>query len=63
MKPIYQIRTWDTDLQRFTPQTGCPTHAHGPGELKRAIRLLRAMMYDGRRYDNSVLVERVEETA
>lgn len=58
-QPVYQIRTWCMDSQRFTPQTGCPSRVTGPGELNRAIRLLRDMGYSLR--DPCLDVERVEE--
>lgn len=60
--PQYRIRTWDAELQSFTPQDGVPAVVNGPGELRAAIRELRACGYDGGRGDSSLLVELVEET-
>lgn len=61
MTATYSITTWDTDLQEFTPQIGCPETVTGPAELRDALRLLRSMGYDVQRANaHSVLVERVE---
>ncbi len=54
----YSVKTWDMDLQEFTPQNGVPAQVHGMGELRRALRSLQGMGYDGTKADNAVLVER-----
>lgn len=62
--PNYRIRTWDMDLQEYTPQEGVPEIVHGETGLRRALRALQGMGYSGRReYDPCVLVELHEPEA
>lgn len=61
---VYRIRTWDADLQDWTPQEGVAEYAHGLGELRSTLRELQACGYSCHRIrgvdsDPSVLVERV----
>lgn len=69
----YSVRTWDMDLQRYTPQVGLSFPAFGLTlwQLRAALKELRAMGYsahrrrdsEGERDDNDfyVLVERDDE--
>lgn len=57
-KPTYSVLTWDTTKQDWTPQYGVRTGPYRLMGLRRALRKLRAMGYDGCKGDNSVLVER-----
>ena len=69
----YSVRTWDSDLQAFTPQTGMtiPSQDVTLWELKAALKELRRMGYTAHRRrcpdgwhddsDASVLVERTGE--
>jgi hypothetical protein len=52
----YSVRTWDSDLQAYTPQAGLslPWDGLTKWELKQALYLLRAMGFD----TYSILVER-----
>ena len=46
MKPReYWVLTWDTDLQRFTPQVGVPAGPYSLFGLRTALRLLRQVGY------------------
>lgn len=56
----YSIRTWDDELQEFTPQIGCPSLVHGLPGLRHALRTLQSLGYAGRRPDHCTLVERVD---
>lgn len=59
--PHYRIRTWDIELQRFTPQRGVRSGPYTLFGLRKALRKLRQMGYEvSRRGGFSVLVERVE---
>lgn len=60
-RPKYDVTTWDTDLQRFTPQRGVRRGPYTLFGLRRALRTLRTMGYDIKReFAPSVLVERIE---
>ena len=41
----YEILTWDIDLQKWTPQRGCPQFVEGRNELRRAMRTLNRLGY------------------
>jgi hypothetical protein len=56
----YRVTTWDPEKQRFTPQVGVRAGPWSLWGLRRALRKLRAMGYEGRRGDPSVLVERLD---
>jgi hypothetical protein len=62
MTATYSIRTWDMELQEFTPQTGVPSSGLTIGDLKRSMRMLREIGYSCNRCggdsDPSVLIER-----
>jgi hypothetical protein len=60
-RPRYYVTTWDTDRQAFTPQYGVRCGPYSLFGLRRALRVLRLMGYDGNRGDNSTLVERAPE--
>lgn len=53
----YYVRTWDTNKQTFTPQKGVRVGPYKLFALRRALRALRSMGYDGRKGDNSTLIE------
>lgn len=59
-EPLYSISTWDTDLQRFTPQAGlsCESINVPWRTLLRVMRELRQMGYQFG--DPSVRVERTD---
>lgn len=57
MKKRYFIRTWDTEKQTFTPQKGVRVGPYSLFGLRKALRKLRDMGYEGTRSDNSTLVE------
>lgn len=69
----YSVRTWDGDLERYTPQAGLslPWRGLTIWQLRAALRELRGMGYtahryrdeDGEHFDNDyyVLVERDDE--
>lgn len=61
----YLVRTYDWDLERFTPQFGLSIGPWSKWSLRNVIRRLRNMGYEGRRGDACVLIERLEsmETA
>ncbi len=59
MRAKYYVRTWDMDLQRFTPQQGVRTGPYSLFGLRAALRKLRTMGYDIKRtFAPSVLIER-----
>jgi len=70
--PLYSVGTWDTDRQAYTPQRrlSVPSFNMTLGQLRTALRELRAMGYSCHRYrdedgdhwdtDTSVLVERTD---
>lgn len=45
----YYVTTWDTDLQKFTPQKGVRKGPYTLFGLRKAIRTLRAMGYSAHR--------------
>lgn len=55
----YEVLTWDTDLEEFTPQDGVRKGPYTLFGLRKAIRALQKLGYDGYRNDPSILVERV----
>lgn len=46
MRHRYYVTTWDTNLQRFTPQIGVRTGPYSLFGLRRPLRKLRQMGYD-----------------
>lgn len=56
-RPKYRILTWDCELQEWTPQAGVRSGPYTLFGLRKAIRQLRALGYEGGRQDPSVLVE------
>ncbi len=67
----YSIGTWDTEAQAYTPQAGAGDwHGLTLGELRQAIRRVRACGYSAHRRGNvnnghddndwSVLIERTD---
>ena len=48
-KPSYFVDTWDTTLQKFTPQDGVPYGPYTLFGLRKAIRALRGMGYSANR--------------
>jgi hypothetical protein len=62
MKHRYYVSTWDTDLEKFTPQHGVRTGPYSLWGLRRALRKLQELGYDTSRGGGfSVLVEREDE--
>lgn len=73
MTHTYSIRTWDSELQAYTPQAGLslPWHGLTLWQLRQAMRELRTMGYSCHRYrdyngdhcsnDYAVLIERDDE--
>ncbi len=61
----YHIRTWDAEIEEFTPQDGMSEIVSGFCGLRDAIRALRLRGYSAHRAgddsDASVLIERIEE--
>jgi hypothetical protein len=69
----YSVRTWDTDVQAYTPQEGLslPWNGLTLWQLRQALQELRSMGYSAERYrdpdgshddnDWTVLVERDDE--
>ncbi len=58
-KPTYEVLTWDTDRQKFTPQIGVRRGPWSLWGLRRALRKLNEMGYDTRRAGAaSVLVQK-----
>jgi hypothetical protein len=55
----YFVTTWDTIAQDWTPQAGVRTGPYTLFGLRRAVRKLRGMGYEGRRDDPAVRVERI----
>jgi hypothetical protein len=54
----YYVRTWDAELQQWTPQEGVPHGPHSQWDLKRALRALQNCGYDvGRAGGHFVLVQ------
>lgn len=60
MSRLYSVTTWDTDLQKFTPQIGLPEGPFTIWQVREALRQLKDMGYQADRDDDWVLVERVE---
>lgn len=73
--PLYQVRTYDADLDEYTPQIGLdmPWQGLTLWQLKRALQRLRELGYSCHRFrdygsdehsdnDTSVLVERMDQT-
>jgi hypothetical protein len=62
-KPKYEVLTWDTELQKFTPQVGVRRGPYSLWGLKRALRKLQNMGYPCHRNangnDHYVLVGRL----
>lgn len=62
-EPIYEVRTWDTDLDEFTPQLGMDRWYYGFAGLREALRQLQSHGYVGRKGDISARIERVDQPA
>ena len=64
-EPKYRVRTYDADLEEFTPQADVPEIVIGQLGLRRAIRELRSIGYPADRSgccsDPSVLIELIED--
>jgi hypothetical protein len=58
MRPRYYVRTWDAELQEFTPQEGVSEGPHTLWGLKHALRELRELGYECRGGDPNVFVFR-----
>ena len=57
----YYVTTWDTNLQKFTPQPGVRTGPYTQFGLRKALRKLRDEFgYSARKGDCSTLVESPE---
>ena len=56
----YSINTWDFDKQAWTPQIGVPEVVQTQWDLKRALRKLHELGYNGKRPDPYVLVEQFD---
>ncbi|MCH8851120.1 MAG: hypothetical protein IID41_00545 [Planctomycetes bacterium] len=56
----YYVTTWDTELEKFTPQKGVRTGPHSWRGLRRALRALQELGYPANRGDPSTLVESAE---
>lgn len=56
-KPRYEVLTYDIDTGEFTPQQALRRAPWSKWGLRRALRRLRTMGYDGTRQDNSILVQ------
>lgn len=57
----YEVLTWDSDRQEFTPQIGVRRGPYSKWGLRRALRKLRDMGYEThRRGAYSILVEAKE---
>jgi hypothetical protein len=52
----YEVLTWDTLKQKFTPQRGVRSGPYRLFGLRKALRKLRALGYSARRDDPAVLV-------
>ena len=57
----YYVTTYDIDRGEYTPQQGVRTGPYTQFGLRKAIRALRKMGYDGRRSDASIYVTRTTE--
>lgn len=55
-RTLYDVLTWDTDLQKFTPQTGVRRGPYTLFGTRRALRKLAQMGYAGRPSEPCVLV-------
>lgn len=60
-KPRYEVLTWDTNRQEFTPQPGVRRGPYTLWGLRRALRALQRWGYSCDRGDCSVWVQRVDE--
>ena len=60
---LFDVLTWDTNKQDFTPQAGVRKGPYTLWGLRRALRKLRQMGYAADRHDPSVLVRLREGTA
>jgi hypothetical protein len=63
-KKRYLVQTWDTELQRFTPQEGVDPGPHTLTGVRKALKQLRALGYsatedDMAESDPSVAVDEV----
>lgn len=52
----YYVETWDVNTQAFSPQKGVRAGPYSLFGLRRAIRKLRELGYEGRKDDPSVYV-------
>ncbi len=62
-KDRYEVLTYDIDTGEFTPQQGLKRGPWSKWGLRRALRRLRRMGYEGTRQDNSILVQRINHEA
>lgn len=60
MRTKYYVKTWDIELETFTPQQGLRTGPYSLFGLRKAFRKLRRMGYAADRHDPSVYVVCVE---
>jgi len=60
-KPKYEVLTWDTDKQDFTPQRGVRKGPYTLFGLRKALRALKAIGYGCDRQDPSVYVVRTDD--
>jgi hypothetical protein len=61
-KSLFDVLTWDSDKQDFTPQSGVRKGPYTLWGLRKALRKLRQMGYSADRSDPSVLVRLREAT-
>jgi len=61
MKRLFDVTTWDTDKQTFTPQRGVRRGPYTLFGLRKALRRLRKLGYRADRSDGYVLVTRWED--
>jgi hypothetical protein len=57
----YTVATYDMELERFTAQKGVKPGPYSLWGLRRALRKLRALGYEARKGDPSVMVQRTKD--
>lgn len=60
-KRCYFVSTWDSEIQRFTPQVGVKYGPYTQFGIRKPLRRLREMGYGVGRESPSVLVERIDQ--
>lgn len=70
LEPRYSVRTWDSELEAYTPQTGVPAFNLTLWQLRESLKALRQLGYTAHRRrsqqgdyednDWAVLVERTD---